>query len=97
MNSDKFYDDLISNKTNTNSTLDNLYKPIRKNTKNNRTHFFSVDKPSVFQFADLLFLPEDDGFKYCLVVVDLYDRKTDARPLKTKNTSEIVKAFKDIW
>lgn len=97
MNNKKFYDDLISNKTNTNSLLDNLYKPIKKNKGNNRTHYFSVEKPGVFQQADTLFLSNDNGFKYCLVVVDQYDRKIDARPLKTKTASEIIKAFKEIW
>jgi hypothetical protein len=51
-----------------------------------------------FQEADLLYLPTDKfGYKYCLVVVDVYDRKCDAEPLKHKTASSIVKAFQKIY
>ncbi|KYQ93229.1 hypothetical protein DLAC_05872 [Tieghemostelium lacteum] len=49
------------------------------------------------QQADLLFLPDDEGFKYVLVVVDLGNRLTDAEPLKTKYSSEVKEAFEEIY
>ena len=97
MSEDDFYDELISNKTDTNKMLDNLYKPVRKNKGVNQTHFYTISKPNIVQFADLLFLPNDNDYKYALVVTDMHKRITDSRPLKTKTAPEIIQAFKDIW
>jgi IS30 family transposase len=47
--------------------------------------------------ADLLFLPNDNGFKYCLVVVDLATRITDAQPLKNKTSKDVLEAMKKIY
>jgi hypothetical protein len=46
--------------------------------------------------ADTLFLPNDNGFKYCLVVVDIATRKMDCEPMKTKSAEETKKAFQKI-
>jgi hypothetical protein len=54
-------------------------------------------EPNVFHQADLLFLPNDKGFKYALVVVDVGTSIADAEPLKTKQQDEILKAFKTIY
>eukprot|EP01132_Coremiostelium_polycephalum_P007983 gene7983-9821_t len=50
-----------------------------------------------FGQADLLFLPNDNGFKYVLVVVDLGNRITDAEPLKDKSSETVKNAFIDIY
>ena len=48
--------------------------------------------------ADLLFLPETkEGFKFCLVVVDLSNDDFDIEPIKNKTPSEILKAMKDMF
>lgn len=47
--------------------------------------------------ADLLFLPDDNGFKYALVVTDIATRISDAEPLKSKNSDDVKKAFKKIY
>lgn len=47
--------------------------------------------------ADLLFLKPDRGYNYALVVVDGGTRHFDAEPLKTKNTKEVLEAFKKIY
>jgi len=47
--------------------------------------------------ADLLYLPEDDGYKYCLVVVDGSSRLIDAEPLKTRDSKAVLSAFKKIY
>ena len=49
------------------------------------------------QQADLLFLPNDDGYRYLLVVVDIATRKVDAEPLKTKEAIEVKKAMEKIY
>ena len=47
--------------------------------------------------ADLLFLPDDDDFKYALVVVDLHTGLTDAEPLKDKEQATVTEAIKEIY
>ncbi len=57
---------------------------------------FQVLKPNIIQSADTLFLPNDKGFKYLLVVVD-QSRKLDAQPLRIKTAPAILNAFKAIY
>ena len=47
--------------------------------------------------ADLLYLPEDKGYKYLLVVVDNYDGRTDALPLKKRDAETIRKGLFKIY
>ena len=78
------------------SIIDNLFKKVKKNKNPNRTHFGDYPENRVHQM-DLIYLPEDNGFKYALVVVDVGTRKIDAQPLKTKLSSDVVKALKTIY
>jgi len=54
-------------------------------------------EPGQTYSADLLEMPEDKGFKYLLVVVDTITGLTDAAPLKTKDSENVLKGFKDIF
>ena len=56
-----------------------------------------VFKKNIYQQADLLYMPEDKGFKYMLVVVDLYDGAIDAEPLKTRDNKTVIAAFTNIY
>ena len=48
--------------------------------------------------ADLLFLPETkQGYKYLLVMVDLYTDKFDIEPMKTKESEDALSAMKTIF
>lgn len=51
---------------------------------------------NIKQQADLLELPNDNGFKYLLVLVD-FKRYAAAEPLKNKSSTEILNAFKNIY
>jgi hypothetical protein len=55
-----------------------------------------VFKPDIYYQADLLFMPEDNKYKYILVVVDCYDSKLDAEALKSKDNETILNAFDKI-
>jgi len=76
--------------------VDNLFKTVKKNKKENATKFDQYSPNFIYQ-ADLLFLPNDNGYKYALVVVDIGSRIVDAEPLKTKQAEEIMKAFNEIF
>jgi hypothetical protein len=54
-------------------------------------------KKNAVHQADLLFLPTDDGYKYALVVVDVFDRSVDAEALRTKNPEDVLDAFGKIY
>lgn len=56
-----------------------------------------IPKADVVHQADLLFLPNDDGYRYLLVVVDVATRLTDAVPKKEKTQKATIKGFKKIY
>jgi len=58
---------------------------------------FQVLQPGIIHQADLLYLPNDDGYKYLLVVVDDNSRKIDVEPLKAKDAQTVAEAFKSIY
>lgn len=71
-----------------------LEKPKKEKEKDTPHHSLVCEN---IQQADLLFLPNDKGFKYALVVVRTDTKKCDAEPLKDKEHSSILKAFKHIY
>ena len=79
-----------------NEKLHNLYSKPERETGLNVPHTDVYIENAVHE-ADTLFLPDDDGFKYALVVVDLSTGKTDAEPLQTKEADEALKAIKTIY
>lgn len=81
--------------TSKDNKLLNLFKKV-KEPEALKAHI-KVPNPNQIYQADLLFLPNDNGYKYLLVVVDTFDNKMDARPLKTKENKEVLKAFKSIF
>ena len=46
---------------------------------------------------DILFLPNDDGYRYALVVIDNASRIGDTRAMKVKSAKETLKAVKEIY
>ena len=56
-----------------------------------------IPKANVVHQADLLFLPDDDGYRYLLVVTDVATRLTDAVPLKEKTQKATIKGFEKIY
>ena len=75
--------------------LNSLYQTPKPDRGSEMPHYQVLQNG--IQQADLLFLPDDNGLKYCLVVVDLHSRKCDAEPITDKTTSTIVAAFKKIY
>lgn len=76
--------------------VEELFKKPKKDKGVNAPKFLPVDPGYVHQ-ADLLFLPDDHGYKYALVVVDIGSRKTDAEPLKNKSSQTIKNALEKIY
>ena len=86
---------IITNKTE-NSLLNNLLKIPKRDNKINtpQTH---VSVEDAIHQIDTLYLPNDKGYKYLLVVVDLATSKTDAEPLKSRDSKIVRDALKKIY
>ena len=102
MDIEKFYNSLKAPKKKTDekpSLINQLTKAPIKDSGNDIPHLSNnILKHGVLQQADLIYLPTDRfGYKYCLTVVDAYDGKCDAEPLKKKYASSITKAFEKIY
>ena len=54
-------------------------------------HFYNYVANDTQQ-TDILYLPKDKGFLYCLVVVDIATNKTDAEPVKNLD-AEVVPMY----
>lgn len=73
-----------------------LYQIPKKDKGVNMPRFQRV-APDIFQQADLLFMPNDKGYKYALTVIDVGSDMSDAEPLKTKEQDEVLRAFETIY
>ena len=60
-----------------------LYKAPKRDKINDTPSTQPTSKNAIHQ-ADILYLPNDDGYKYGLTVVDVGSRLTDCEPLKSK-------------
>jgi len=73
-----------------------LYKTPQKDKGENMPHMVPVP-PNTIQQADILYLPEDDGYKYGLTVVDTGSRLTDVEPMKERTSENTLKAIQAIY
>ena len=76
--------------------VDKLFTKVKKDTGINAAHYPDF-KDNFFHQADLLYLPDDSGYIYALVVVDAGSRKVDATPLKDKTPKAVIAGFKKIY
>ena len=82
-----------------NELADELHKPIRKKFKRRRV--LASSGTDAIWTADLVdmqsFSRSNKGFKYILMIIDVFSKYGWAIPLKTKTGSEVMKAFRDLW
>ena len=95
MSIEEFYNEIKKNGK-ANTELNQLYKkPVpEKGLEMPKTQVFNKN---TYYEADCLYMPDDNGFKYILVCVDLYDGTLDAEPLKELKPNVIVGAFGKIF
>ena len=81
-----------------NTLADELHKPIRRKFTKRRVYASGVD---VIWTADLVdmqsFSKSNNGYKYILMIIDVFSKYGWAISLKTKMGSEVAKAFQDLW
>ena len=78
-----------------NEELFQLYKKPKKDKRAEIAHMNDIEPKAVLQ-ADLLYLPDDKGYKYALVCVDVGSGYTDAEPLKERDAKAVLDAYKKI-
>lgn len=49
------------------------------------------------QQCDILYMPDDNGYKYALIIVDIATRSVDAKAIKSLKSNDVIQAFKDIY
>jgi hypothetical protein len=73
-------------------------KPVRREKTFQSVKANTYPHPGYNYMADLLFLPDDGhGYRYCLVVVDLWSDAFDIEPIKNKQPGAVVDAIKRMW
>jgi hypothetical protein len=73
-----------------------LYKKVVPDSGGNKTHIEPLPAGLVHQL-DCLYLPDDDGYKYALTVVDVGSRMMDAEPMKEIHPISAMKALVQIY
>jgi hypothetical protein len=90
-----------------------FYTDIKKNAKGNNELNQLYKKPvpetgqympksqvfhkNIYYQADVLYMPDDKGYKFILVCVDMYDSTVDAEQMKEVNYIDVLQAFKKIF
>ncbi|MDP2058148.1 MAG: DDE-type integrase/transposase/recombinase, partial [Flavobacteriaceae bacterium] len=88
-----FYDKLYNSvgvDPNSKNAMLTMKRPVT-----NKSTFQVFKKKEIFQ-ADLIYLPEDNGYTYVLVVVDVASRIMDAQPLKGRTGIDVIDGFEQI-
>jgi hypothetical protein len=87
---------ILPNSPDANLTIQLHKKPTPESTYYDMPHFQDFKAGETCQ-ADLLYLPEDKGFKYLLVVVDDASKQIDAEALKDRKAEDIITGFTKIF
>ena len=84
----------VKNPKNLNDEL--MYQLYRTPVEKYMPKYSRIEKDNT-NMCDLLYLPDDDGYKYALVVVDVGSRLCDAQPMKNRMAKTTLEAIKAIY
>ncbi len=77
---------------------DELHKPVRKHFKKRRVISKHVDDIWAADLVDMQYYSRTNkGFKYILMIIDIFSKYGWAIPLKNKKGAECVRAFTELW
>ena len=96
MNITKAIQNILNGKKSKENVTDQLYKIPKMDKYNDATTFVKITENKL-QFIDTLYLPNDRGLQYALVLVDQGSRKLDVEPMKNRSSQDIVNALKKIY
>jgi len=75
--------------------LDKLYKMPKRDSPREGPAVVGIDPQSTYQ-CDLLYMPTDGDYEFCLVVVDIATGYTDAEAIPDRTAATTLKAMKKI-
>ena len=73
-----------------------LFKIPKKDNRENMPHIM-VSEPNMINQVDILYLPDDKGYKFAVVCVDLCSKLTDAEPLKKRTADACLQGLLKIY
>ena len=77
---------------------DELHKPVRKHFEKRRVISKHVDDIWAADLVDMQYYSSSNkGYKYILMVIDIFSKYGWGEPLKNKKGLTIAKAFRKIW
>ena len=78
--------------------VDELHKPMRKNFPKRKVIAKHVDDIWAADLVDMQYYSRTNkGYKYILMIIDVFSKYGWAVPLKNKTGTEMVRAFSEIW
>ena len=81
-----------------NQAVYTLHKPIRKNFKTRKTIALGIDELWQVDLVDLQkFRRQNRAYNYILTCVDVFSKRAQAVPVKTKTAANMLKAFKILF
>ena len=81
-----------------NELADELHKQIRKKIEKRRVLAPGTDAIWTADLVDMQsYSGSNKGFKYILIIIDVFSKYGWAIPLKTKTGPEVMKAFRKLW
>jgi hypothetical protein len=78
-------------------SLVNELTTVPKKTMSTGTFNNKYITPHQYHQIDILYLPNDNGYKYALVVVDIASKQLQIRPQKTKTAKETLRSIRSIY
>jgi hypothetical protein len=93
---EQFIKNILDGKKSKTSLIDQLYRRPTKDENGDNPTFPKID-PNYLQQIDLLYLPNDNGMKYCLVVVDQGSRYLGAIALEDRTVNDVIKGLKGLY
>ena len=82
----------------TDELTDELHKPVRRKFRKRTVYAQGVDEIWAADLVDMQYYSiANKGFKYILMIIDVFSKYGWAIPIKNKSGPEIVRAFTELW
>ena len=82
----------------TDALTDELHRPVKRKFEKRQVFAKNVDDIWAADLVDMQYYSRTNkGFKYILMIIDVFSKYGWAIPLKNKTSTEVVRAFSELW
>ena len=82
----------------TDTLTDELHRPVKRKFEKRQVLVRNVDDTWAADLVDMQYYSRTNkGFKYILMIIDVFSKYGWAIPLKNKTSAEVVRAFTELW